>query len=241
VDPLLTTDELARRAEQLRAPGNSAAQTRKILASTPSRPEDVDAAMALVEARLKHRRDSDVRFLRLALAVSCLALAGIIRVGMTFGGPEQGMAATSAARPSPASGLPGGATPAAPPLSVQDQARTLLPGLPVEMVTFAVPTGVAPDFMLSTPAVIPGNAPDASRCPRNAVDAALLFGGMARDWTFDAQTSGWMMMTIGSGVTIHLPGNMRAGYLVITNAPEMRSVGGPVTIDNINFAGISCP
>jgi hypothetical protein len=73
-----------------------------------------------------------------------------------------------------------------------------------------------------------------------ALDAAALFGGQPDDWQFDRDNNGWILIVVGQPITLRVPANMSAGYLVAADSLEMRSELGPATIHNVNFAAVSC-
>ena len=82
--------------------------------------------------------------------------------------------------------------------------------------------------------------PPNSACPVTPDNAASLFGGKRQYWSYDKTNVGWVLIVAGSPISLRLPANMSAGYLVIGATLEMRSVQGPATIHNVNFAAISC-
>jgi hypothetical protein len=99
--------------------------------------------------------------------------------------------------------------------------------------------------MLATPVVVAkptqASAATHSACPTVDTEAAQLFGGETSDWNYDRQNNGWTMTSVAKTVTINVPQGFSAGYLVLVNGPEMRTVNGPATLDGINFVAISCP
>jgi hypothetical protein len=90
-----------------------------------------------------------------------------------------------------------------------------------------------------TPSIDSHGPPD-SACPVTPDNAASLFGGKAQYWSYDRNNIGWVMIVASSPISIRLPANMSAGYLVVGATLEMRSASGPATIHNVNFAAISC-
>jgi hypothetical protein len=116
-------------------------------------------------------------------------------------------------------------------------------GLPPEddlpdWVRSLVPEGVTV-LNVPTPSVSP-DGPPSSDCPRTASQAVELFGGEVPFWQFDRATEGWILIVVGPPITIRVPANMSAGYLVAADTFEMRSQLGPATISNVNFAAIAC-
>lgn len=82
--------------------------------------------------------------------------------------------------------------------------------------------------------------PPASDCPFTAELAAAMFGGSSGNWSYDADNNGWFMTVFAQPVTVRVPLNMSAGYLVVGETMEFRNVHGPATITNVNFVAISC-
>ncbi len=110
-------------------------------------------------------------------------------------------------------------------------------GVP-DWIKALVPEGITV-VGVPTPAVEPAGPPNAD-CPFTAELAAALFGGAAADWSYDSENDGWFMTVLGPPVTVRVPLNMSAGYLVVGETFEFRNAHGPATISNINFVAISC-
>ncbi len=118
------------------------------------------------------------------------------------------------------------ATQGLPPDGLPDWARDLVPdGLTV--------------LNVPTPSVS-NEGPPAASCPETPGEAVELFGGALEDWTIDRENNGWVLIVVGSPVTLRLPANMSAGYMVFADTLEMRSAFGPATISNVNFAAVAC-
>ena len=111
------------------------------------------------------------------------------------------------------------------PANLPDPLKTLVP---VGMTVVNPPT----------PVVIQGSVNDTAThpCPENAIQAARLFGGSTENWSFK---QGWMMIS-KSPAMLRIPAGMSAGYLVFSPSMEMKSVNGPVSIQNIYMVIISC-
>jgi hypothetical protein len=107
-----------------------------------------------------------------------------------------------------------------------------------EWVRSLVPDGVTV-INVPTPSVS-SDGPPSSDCPRTPGAAVLLFGGEPEHWQFDRATEGWILIVVGQPITIRVPANMSAGYLVASDTFEMRNALGPATITNVNFAAIAC-
>lgn len=118
------------------------------------------------------------------------------------------------------------ATQGLPPDDLPDWARDLVPeGLTV--------------LNVPTPSVASGGPP-AAGCPDTPAEAAGLFGGDVADWSINREVEGWLVIVVGSPITLSLPANMSVGYMVFADSLEMRSALGPATITNVNFAAIAC-
>jgi hypothetical protein len=102
-----------------------------------------------------------------------------------------------------------------------------------------VPNGVTL-LNVPTPAVDASGPPN-SPCPATVQQASALFGGPAGDWAFNHNQHGWIFALADKPTSIRIPANMTAGYLVIGQNLEMRSVAGPATLRNVNFVAVSCP
>jgi len=129
--------------------------------------------------------------------------------------------------------------PATPTLSAEDLATEAArkAGLPSWVATL-VPNGLV---VLGVPTPSFDNAgPPNSPCPASADQAAALFGGPASAWSYNHDQQGWIFILADKPTSIRIPANMTAGYLVIGQSLQMRSVAGPVTLHNINFVAVSC-
>lgn len=234
----LSTAELAQRAQGLRQLGNSPVRIRAVLVDLQATPDQIEEVIAGIEQAQQRRQRSDSRFIWLLGAV-----VAVLFVVMFFGTYWRFVGASPlAVFGPPTSTAPAGSHPkATATLSVQSIAQTLAPGLPVEMLPSLIPSNIPANFMLATPAVQrQATTGAATRCPKSPGEAAQLFGGLAANWDYDQQTGGWTMTVVGPGVTIYVPEGMRAGYLLLVNGPEMRTVDGPATIKDINFIAITC-
>ena len=76
------------------------------------------------------------------------------------------------------------------------------------------------------------------KCPQSPGEAAQLFGGAMESWS-PGNMGGWVLVSFKT-VDIYLPSNMSAGYLEVSGSPEMTTVLGPATIENVNFLAVSC-
>jgi hypothetical protein len=119
-------------------------------------------------------------------------------------------------------------------LATEDAKKSSLPS----WVSTLVPSGITVHDV-PTPSVNP-NGPPKSLCPLTADQASALFGGSAASWTFSRQQHGWIFILADYPATIRIPANMSAGYLVIGQTLEMRSVVGPATVHNVNFIAVAC-
>jgi hypothetical protein len=105
-------------------------------------------------------------------------------------------------------------------------------------VSTLVPSGITV-INVPTPS-LDTNGPPTSPCPTTADQASALFGGQAANWTYNRSQQGWIFILANSPTSIRVPANMSAGYLALGETLEMRSVLGPATIHNVNFAAVSC-
>jgi hypothetical protein len=101
-----------------------------------------------------------------------------------------------------------------------------------------VPDGIS-IINVPTPSVS-AEGPASADCPRTTGEAVALFGGELEHWQFDRDNAGWILIVVGSPITIRIPANMSAGYLVAGDTFEMRSLLGPATLTNVNFAAVAC-
>lgn len=232
----LSTVELTQRAQGLHRLGNSPARIRKILAELDATPEQIEEAMAQIDAVEAKRQSNDSFYLWVLGGVTVIFL-GVVFFA-TYWRLVPAAVQQNPLAPAPTDNPRAKATST---LSVKSMAQTLMPGVPVEMLPSLIPSNVPANFMLATPAVIrQPTSGTPTRCPRTSAQAASLFGGEAADWTFDPETQGWRMTLVGGGTSVFVPEGMRAGYLLLINGPEMRSVTGPATLKDINFIAITC-
>jgi hypothetical protein len=111
-------------------------------------------------------------------------------------------------------------------------------GLPNWVLT-AAPPGIK-ILDVPTPSVERGVGPGNSACPQTSDGAAELFGGKNDYWAYASQQNGWTLIVADNPITITIPSNMTAGYLVVGQSLYMTSAAGPATIRNVNFAAVSC-
>jgi hypothetical protein len=238
-DPL-STEELTCRAQGLLQLGNSPARIRATLSKLNATPEQVDEAMASIEVAHVRRTRSDSTYLWILGGVTVLFFITIFLAGYW-----RLVANAPVATPTSKAIAPGGSVPrpqATSTISIQSAVKTLAPNIPIEMLPSMLPSNIPANFMLATPVIVKEPTRGTIEgCPKNTLDAAHLFGGDPDNWTLDRQTNGWTMTVVGPGVTIHVPEGMQAGYLLLANGPEMRSVSGPATLKDINFIALSCP
>jgi hypothetical protein len=231
----LSTAELLQRAQGLQRLGNSAARIRAVLQNLEATPEQIEEVMASIESVSRQRQSSDSRFIWLLGGITVLFFV------VVFFATYWRFVPTSAQNifvPVPTANPRAKATNT---LSVQSIAKTLAPGIPVEMLPSLIPSNIPANFMLATPAVQRQPTTGVqTKCPKSPGQAAALFGGDASNWTYDADSNGWTMTQVGNGLNIRVPEGMRGGYLLLVNGPEMRSVDGPATLKDINFIAITC-
>ena len=105
-------------------------------------------------------------------------------------------------------------------------------------VATLVPSGIT-IINVPTPSVDPSGPPE-SPCPTSASQASALFGGAAANWSYNRDQQGWIFILANKPISIRIPANMSAGYLVIGESLEMRSALGPATLHNVNFVAVNC-
>jgi len=110
-------------------------------------------------------------------------------------------------------------------------------GVP-DWIRALIPPGITV-LGIPTPSVAQSGPPSAD-CPFTSELAAALFGGDSANWSFDAENNGWFMTAFAQPITVRVPLNMSAGYLVVGETLEFRNVHGPATITNVNFIAVSC-
>ena len=234
----LTTEELMRRARELSRLGNSPKQIRLVLSRLNVTAEQMDVALATIESKSRQKQKSDSTFIG-ALVSAAVVFFTVMLIGAYWLGSRQGSATTvphagATNRPGPTN------TP-----SLQALAQTLAPNIPWQLLPSLIPADMPANFMLATPVVVikatsvPGSA--RAGCPILETEAAKLFGGEASHWAYDRQTNGWTLTSLTQAVALNVPEGFTAGYLVLVNGPEMRSVDGPATLAGVNFVALSCP
>lgn len=235
----LTTEELTRRARELLRLGNSPNQIRLILSRLNVTTEQVDAALAAIESKTRQQQKADSTYIWILGGTAVMFFAVII-VGVYAVGSQPVVTAT----PVPTSSITNRSVPTVT-TSVQVLAQTLAPNIPLQLLPSLIPSDVPANFMLATPVVVAqptrGSGSVGTGCPSSETEAAKVFGGEADSWAYDRQTNGWTLTSVANTVTITVPEGFTAGYLVLVNGPEMRSVDGPATLEGINFVALSCP
>src|SRR5271157_294709 len=215
--------QLVAQARDLYALGNSVPQIHTILGRTQGlNPADLDAILADVshQDRKKHSRQTRnliiAAFVSLVVVFCCVAIFYLSRLPISV---FQNSAKT-------------GNSPAA-----TSQSSTFnLANLPDPMKT------LMPDEMTvvnaSPPVIIPGTVADTDTypCPKSADQASQLFGGLTENWTYQ---QGWFMVS-KTPATLHVPAGMMVGYFVFNPVMQMKSVSGPITMQNIYMVVISC-
>ncbi len=242
-DPL-TTEKLARRAEGLQKLGSSPARIRAILSGLNVTPEQVDEVMAGMEAAANQRKRADSNYLWLLGGLSIFLIVVVFALGYI---PRLAATAETEAAPK-ITPKPGVAVPNGPSnaptatLSPQSIVKTLAPNVPLQLIPSLLPSNIPANFRLATSAVVQEPTQGVvGKCPKAELDAARLFGGEPKNWSYDIETNGWTMTVVGPGVEIHVPEGMSAGFLELANGPEMKTAHGPVTLTDVNFVAISCP
>lgn len=101
-----------------------------------------------------------------------------------------------------------------------------------------VPPGVT-ILQPATPAIQRGEGPPPSGCPSTPAQAAALFGGQASEWQADPNGTGWLLVALNP-VSVRVPEGMTLGYMTLAGSGSIQSLAGPATVDNLNFAAITC-
>ena len=219
-----------KRVKELYALGNSAQQIRSSFKDADAfSPADINVIMAEIEALEKKKHASQRKRLIIILAIvfffilciiSCVVVTQTLRTGVDINLTD--------------------ITQTSPTVSLGAKNRIQKEQLPEPLRTF-VPAGVSiinpptPQVQLLPPAI-----GQSGRCPRIPLEAAQLFGGSAGTWQAADMDRGWMYIA-KDPVTITVPANMSAGYLVFgLSNMEMRSVTGPAVIQNVFMITISC-
>ncbi|MDR3577689.1 MAG: hypothetical protein P4L50_27805 [Anaerolineaceae bacterium] len=221
--PAAPDAQLVAQARELYALGNSVSQIRAILGRTKGvKSEELDAILAEVTHLDRKKHNRQTRNLFIAAFVSLIIVSCFLAVVYATTGtlpmfPKTGQSANSTAVPNP--------------VSIFNLAI-----LPNSMKTL-VPSGMTISNPYP-PVIIKGSQSDSATytCPTDASQAADLFGGLKVNWSYD---QGWIMVS-KSPANLHVPAGMTAGYIYFSPDMQMKSVNGPVTIQNINMLIISC-
>jgi hypothetical protein len=213
--------ELTDRAWKLHDLGNSLSSIQSALESSRGGPDDIKVVMAKLVALEQARQARFRRNMLWALGSSLLGLVVLLAIAALVSSftAQRAPAATSI---SPAD------------LATGDAKKSRLPS----WVSTLVPSSITV-IDVPTPSIDP-NGPPVSSCPTTSGQASALFGGQAASWNFNRQQQRWIFILADKPTNIRVPANMSAGYLVIGDNLEMRSVIGPATILNANFVAVSC-
>ena len=205
---------VTQRVENLFKLGNTPAQIRAILQQGESDPQRLEAGLQAVSILERQENQHQQIKLRNSLVVIGLTVVVLVAAGFIYQRTH----------------LPG----------------TVGSGEVSPLIATQVPN-LAKVLHLSTPVVehnvlsSSSASNTASTCPRDAGEAATVFGGQAANWSSPPGSNGWMMLTTGQADIINVPANMTAAYLELGNAIKMVTVDGPVTLHNISYVAISCP
>jgi hypothetical protein len=204
--------ELSARAEGLLALGNSPLKIQAALVQSGVPAEQVQAVMESVRRVAHQKRQQQIRTAWVWSGVVIVFVVLAAGAGLWF---TRGPASSTVS----------------PFASVPPPTATGIVGLLLSQPTPVVQTEPPP---------APGKAP--ARCPSAPIDAAVLFGGQAGDWTFKSDVNGWIMTSV-TARNIHVPAGMEAGYFGIDAASgaSMTQVVGPAAIERVNFVAITCP
>jgi hypothetical protein len=221
-------------AKELYSLGNSVEQIRIVLQRTSRlKPEDINEVLVEVSALEKARRSKQNRRMILILVLSLLLLSCCVGGALAFNTIKTNILRLTS---------PGTAVPFVQPTSSiaglnnpsGDVSSVVLPAAIQTLVPPGVKVINAPTPNVHIQQPVEGSI---TRCPKDAITAANLFGGRANEWS--KSTDGWMF--IGKQpITLRVPQDMSAGYLVFGGNLEMRNVFGPAKVDNIYMAVVSC-
>jgi hypothetical protein len=203
--------ELLARAKGLLALGNSPLQIQVALVQSGVAPELVEGVIDEIRRLARQQRDRQVQNAWRVMALGMLILVLVVGAGFMFSFRSKLFPSSATATPT--------------------QKPT--------------PTGLA-GYLMSLPTPIVQTAPTSGAdstpapCPGSPAEAAALFGGQASDWSYKPDADGWVMTSLTSQ-TLHVPPGMLAGYLQFgEGGADMNQVDGPATIQNVNFAAITC-
>lgn len=261
-------DLIIERAQKLYALGNRPMVIEASLKNSGATAEEIQAALEVVRELEAQKRRGQQNRLRWASAVALAGLVVVAAFALanSFGRrPAAPMASGTPSGPTTATPIPynpviglinnllptdvaivNGPSPTpGPPLLIFPTATLGKPpdmtpdsGLPDWALTAAPPGVKIVD--VPTPSVERGVGPGESACPLTADEAAALFGGKKDYWAYASQQNGWTLIVADNPITITIPANMTAGYLVVGESLYMTSVIGPATIRNVNFGAVSC-
>ena len=216
--PQLDRIALGIRIKKLRALGNSPQEIRAVLTQAEKDPERVQAILGII-AHMEHQEQTR-QSTKLAWSLGILMVIVILLVGAgfilkdRFLNQNQPVAASAAG-------------PALPPTQAPNPAAKIL-NLNTPVVNYgAVPPGAS--------------SASAGGCPRNAQEAADLFGGRPADWYYPPNSKGWVMARMGSSTSIFVPKGMTAAYLQLSNRLDLKEIKGPATMGDAYYVAISCP
>lgn len=208
------------RAKELKRLGNTDQEVRSVLQrSSGLTPEQVVEVLSKLEKPEEKRRSNRILIIFLVIALVLFALLALWFLN------RQKLGGTTPAGTQQAFSIAG---------KIVDPKT--LPG-PLQTL---MPNGI--QIINEDPVVEPSDETTipAASCPASKADAAALFGGPAGDWSRDANSGGWTLLTKNQGVQIRIPANMTGGYLVFEKGPEMRGVTGPAVVKNIYMISVSC-
>jgi hypothetical protein len=214
---------LVAQARELYALGNSVPQIRTILGRSEGvNPADLDAILAEVTLQDRKKHNRQTRNLILAAILSLILVSCCVAGYYISKLPPSIFQTGASTGNSPAAT---GQSPIFNLANLPDRIKTLMPD---QMTVVNAPP----------PVIIPGTVADTDTypCPKSADQASQLFGGLTENWTYQ---QGWFMVS-KTPATLHVPAGMLVGYFVFNPTMQMKSVSGPVTMQNIYMVVISC-
>ena len=209
------------RIRQLHALGNTPKEIKAILLSTEREPERIQAILKIL-AQVEHREHvRQMGKLRLSLGILGVIILVMVAAGFFMVRIFQRQASGSL-----------------PPVEAENgstQVTTLSPKSAVKLLNLDTPVVRR---LPATPAV---SGVKFLTCPRNAQNAADMFGGQASDWYSPPNTHGWVLIRKGQGTEITLPAGMTAAYLQLDNGLKVVNVVGPALMSGVYYLAVSCP
>jgi len=211
----LDAEAIGIRIKQLRALGNSSKEIRTTLTQAENDPERVKVILGIITRVERQEQTLQSKKLFWSLGILAALVIVLVAVGYMLQIKTQNQTQANAAGPTIQNTQP--------------------------------PNPMAQLLKLNTPVVNYNAAPPVayttltSGCPRNAQEAADLFGGQPADWYYPPSSHGWVMARTTSSTNIFVPKGMKAAYLLLSDKLNLIEVQGPASLSGAYYAAISCP